>query len=148
MSANHSSTVEVADIFREHIGDSEKSTGCRRKHCEVVSDIIGCRTEWMGGHIQRCDSCGEEIALYNSCRNRHCPQMPVHDEGKMAGKTQKRGPSGQIFPQRLHRPARGEPCVCVQQEDDDKHPVPLRFRKRFSRSVPTRPTVSAEKSEP
>ena len=42
------------------------------EHCEVVSDIIGCRTEWMGGHIQKCDSCGEEIALYNSCRNRHC----------------------------------------------------------------------------
>ena len=74
MSANRSSTVEVADIFREHIGDYRKKYRMPPEHCEVVSDIIGCRTEWMGGHIQKCDSCGEEIALYNSCRNRHCPK--------------------------------------------------------------------------
>ena len=74
MSGIRSSTVEVADIFREHIGDYRKKYVMPPEHCEVVSDIIGCRTEWMGGHIQKCDSCGEEIALYNSCRNRHCPK--------------------------------------------------------------------------
>ena len=41
---------------------------------EVVSDIIGCRTEWLGGHIQKCTDCGREVPLYNSRRNRHCPK--------------------------------------------------------------------------
>jgi hypothetical protein len=27
----------------------------------------------MGGHRQRCEQCGHEILLHNSCRNRHCP---------------------------------------------------------------------------
>ena len=55
------------------------------------------------------------------------PQVPVDDEGKMAGKAQKRSFACQIFPQRLHCTARGQPGVFVQQEDDDKHPFPLRF---------------------
>jgi hypothetical protein len=28
----------------------------------------------LGGHIERCDSCGFERPAYNSCRNRHCPK--------------------------------------------------------------------------
>ena len=41
---------------------------------KVIRAISDCRTEALGGHIQKCDSCGHEIILYNSCRNRHCPQ--------------------------------------------------------------------------
>ena len=26
----------------------------------------------LGGHLERCDSCGFERPAYNSCRNRHC----------------------------------------------------------------------------
>ncbi len=33
-----------------------------------------CRTASLGGHIERCDSCGFERPAYNSCRNRHCPK--------------------------------------------------------------------------
>ena len=28
----------------------------------------------LGGHLERCDSCGFERPAYNSCRNRHCPK--------------------------------------------------------------------------
>ncbi|MCP4370904.1 MAG: IS91 family transposase [Deltaproteobacteria bacterium] len=66
--------VEVADIFRKHIGDYLEIYKMPQEHYEVVSDIIGCRTEWLGGHLQRCDCCGAEIPMYNSCRNRHCPK--------------------------------------------------------------------------
>jgi hypothetical protein len=66
--------IEVADIFREHIQDYLKIHKMPPDHYEVVSDIIGCRTEWMGGHLQKCDHCSAEIPLYNSCRNRHCPK--------------------------------------------------------------------------
>lgn len=33
-----------------------------------------CRTQALGGHIERCDCCGHERTSYNSCRNRHCPK--------------------------------------------------------------------------
>ena len=40
----------------------------------MVSALIACRTAALGGHLQRCDHCGRENPLYNSCRNRHCPK--------------------------------------------------------------------------
>jgi hypothetical protein len=33
-----------------------------------------CRTQELGGHLDRCDACGFERPAYNSCRNRHCPK--------------------------------------------------------------------------
>jgi hypothetical protein len=36
--------------------------------------IAQCRTAALGGHLYRCDHCGAEVPLYNSCDNRHCPQ--------------------------------------------------------------------------
>jgi hypothetical protein len=33
-----------------------------------------CRTQELGGHLDRCDHCGFERPAYNSCRNRHCPK--------------------------------------------------------------------------
>jgi len=33
-----------------------------------------CRTQELGGHLKKCDSCGFEHPSYNSCRNRHCPK--------------------------------------------------------------------------
>lgn len=36
--------------------------------------ILACRTETLGGHVERCDHCGTTRHVYHSCRNRHCPQ--------------------------------------------------------------------------
>jgi hypothetical protein len=36
-----------------------------------------CRTQTLGGHKDRCDSCGHERYSYNSCGNRHCPQCQI-----------------------------------------------------------------------
>ncbi len=33
-----------------------------------------CRTAELGGHKDKCDSCGHIEISYNSCRNRHCPK--------------------------------------------------------------------------
>jgi hypothetical protein len=41
---------------------------------KVMRSIEACRTEEMGGRIEVCEECGHKITLYNSCRNRHCPQ--------------------------------------------------------------------------
>ena len=39
-----------------------------------MSAIERCRTPALGGHLEKCDSCGFERPAYNSCRNRHCPK--------------------------------------------------------------------------
>jgi predicted Zn-ribbon and HTH transcriptional regulator len=36
--------------------------------------LEACRTPALGGHLERCGSCGFERQAYNSCRNRHCPK--------------------------------------------------------------------------
>jgi len=38
-------------------------------------NIQNCRTSALGGHMDRCDSCGYTKQSYNSCRNRHCPKF-------------------------------------------------------------------------
>jgi len=65
---------EVAEVFRLY------GVAYRRVHplspdqSEVMQAIASCRTAALGGHLERCDSCGFERPAYNSCRNRHCPK--------------------------------------------------------------------------
>lgn len=40
----------------------------------VLGQLLQCRTAALGGRLQRCLACGHETPVYNSCRNRHCPQ--------------------------------------------------------------------------
>ena len=66
--------VELADIFRAY-GESYR---CNHplpvSHLKVIEAVERCRTAALGGHLERCDSCGFERPAYNSCRNRHCPK--------------------------------------------------------------------------
>src|SRR5438270_1657728 len=39
-----------------------------------MSAIERCRTEALGGHVERCEKCSHTAIAYNSCRNRHCPK--------------------------------------------------------------------------
>jgi hypothetical protein len=40
----------------------------------VLRDIERCRTAALGGHKERCTTCGFTRPAYDSCRNRHCPK--------------------------------------------------------------------------
>jgi hypothetical protein len=42
-----------------------------------VRDIVACRTERLGGHLEVCPDCGFSRGSYNSCRNRHCPKCQI-----------------------------------------------------------------------
>lgn len=66
--------IEVADILREHIKDYQEKYPLQPHQYKVVSDLLNCRTAYLGGHIEKCDHCGTERVSYNSCRNRHCPK--------------------------------------------------------------------------
>lgn len=66
--------VELADIFRRHLMDYQKKYKLYPEHYGVIADILNCRTESLGGHIEKCDHCEREQYRYHSCRNRHCPK--------------------------------------------------------------------------
>jgi hypothetical protein len=69
-------SVEVADIFR-HRGPAWRASHAGHvslDQLKVMSAIERCRTVALGGHVQRCEDCGETRVAYNSCRDRHCPK--------------------------------------------------------------------------
>lgn len=65
---------EVADVFRLHGKTYRHNHRLPLGHLKVMHAIEVCRTAYLGGHVERCDSCGFERQAYNSCRNRHCPK--------------------------------------------------------------------------
>jgi hypothetical protein len=44
---------------------------------KVMQHLCDCRTDACGTHHDVCDHCGYEHVLYNSCKDRHCPQCQV-----------------------------------------------------------------------
>src|ERR1700723_3018057 len=68
--------IEVADILRA-AGDDfihRNQTHLAWPQLKVLRAIRNCRTQALGGHLDRCSGCGHEAISYNSCRNRHCPK--------------------------------------------------------------------------
>jgi hypothetical protein len=66
--------LELANIFRKHIEDYQNTYTLYPAQNKIVSHILNCRTDKLGGHIDQCDHCGAKRVLYHSCRNRHCPK--------------------------------------------------------------------------
>jgi len=68
--------LEVADIFRDCGAQYRQIHGSTmsREQGRAMRAIEVCRTAFLGGHIDECDSCGKERNSYNSCRNRNCPK--------------------------------------------------------------------------
>jgi putative transposase/transposase-like zinc-binding protein len=65
---------DIADIVRGHRAQLESVQPLTRSQKRVLTDIAQCRTAALGGHLDRCETCGYEHPSYNSCRNRHCPK--------------------------------------------------------------------------
>src|SRR6202041_2029080 len=68
--------IEVADILRA-AGDDfihRNQTHLAWPQLKVLRAIRNCRTQALGGHLDRCSGCGHQAISYNSCRNRHCPK--------------------------------------------------------------------------
>lgn len=63
--------VTLADIVRT---ESAALGAVFPQQARALAAIAACRTAALGGHRYACDSCGESVIAYNSCRNRHCPQ--------------------------------------------------------------------------
>mgnify|MGYP001818402808 CR=1 FL=1 len=51
-------TPEIADILYRHMDDYKAEYPLWPEHRKIVSDLLNCRTAHLGGHIERCDTCG------------------------------------------------------------------------------------------
>jgi len=71
---NASSSLELSDIVRLFGNDLRRAQTLTPEQQKVLSAILACRTEALGGHVDVCLDCGAERPSYNSCRNRHCPK--------------------------------------------------------------------------
>jgi len=58
-------------------------------HQRVLRDIVACRTKELGGHVERCDHCGNQQIAYNSCRNRHCPKCQAKARARWMAERQR-----------------------------------------------------------
>lgn len=67
-------TAELADVIRLYGEDYRRAHRVPASHDKVLRAIEACRTALLGGRLERCDHCGRDVHLYNSCRNRHCPK--------------------------------------------------------------------------
>jgi len=73
-------SLSVADVIRAHVDEflAERGAAVSPAQRRVLRDLAACRTSVLGGHIYKCDSCGEKRIGYNSCWNRHCPTCLGH----------------------------------------------------------------------
>ena len=65
---------EVADVIRSYTKDYLEAYSCSAEQRKVLRNLAQCRTQALGGHKYRCELCGHEKIVYNSCGNRHCPK--------------------------------------------------------------------------
>jgi hypothetical protein len=72
--ADKKQPLELAHILHKHMGDYKNQYRLWPQHKKMVSDLLNCRSAYLGGHIERCDNCGTVRIIYHSCRNRHCPK--------------------------------------------------------------------------
>jgi hypothetical protein len=68
--------LEVADVLRR-FGPAylaQHGAALLPSHRRAIADLQLCRTPALGGHQFRCDTCGEELFAWHSCKNRACPK--------------------------------------------------------------------------
>jgi predicted RNA-binding Zn-ribbon protein involved in translation (DUF1610 family) len=65
--------LRVADVLRAQGAEHDRTHPTAPHQRNAVRHIVACRTAALGGHLHRCESCGSEVPVYNSCLDRHCP---------------------------------------------------------------------------
>lgn len=66
--------VELAEVFARFGAAYQATHRLAPVQSRAIATIQACRTEALGGHVERCDACGQLRYHYHSCRNRHCPK--------------------------------------------------------------------------
>jgi len=68
---------EIAQIINRFGSDFVSQWQPNSFILRTLDALQQCRTQTLGGHKDRCDSCGHERYSYNSCGNRHCPKCQL-----------------------------------------------------------------------
>jgi len=65
----------IGDIFRQYGPAYRAKFGDRmsRDQLRVMKSLERCRTGELGAALYRCDACGRDHVVPQSCGNRHCP---------------------------------------------------------------------------
>ena len=68
---------ELATVIKRYGADFRMQCSPNNYQLTVLNALQQCRTAELGGHKDKCDSCGTEHYSYNSCGNRHCPKCQL-----------------------------------------------------------------------
>jgi hypothetical protein len=72
--ADAAGKVELAQVLACHGAAFRARHRLSAVQHRALRAIEACRTEALGGHVERCAACGRLRYSYHSCRNRHCPK--------------------------------------------------------------------------
>ncbi len=72
--ADAAGKVELAQVLARHGAAYLATHRLVPVQYRAMRAIQACRTEALGGHVERCAACGRLRYSYHSCRNRHCPK--------------------------------------------------------------------------
>ena len=67
-------TLELAQVIERFGKEFDNQHAPNAYIKRALGALLRCRTAALGGHIDKCDTCGHVRISYNSCRNRHCPK--------------------------------------------------------------------------
>lgn len=68
---------KIQNIFKKHYPEYERNHPIADHARKAAWKIMNCRTQEMGGHIQKCPDGHYARIFYNSCKHRSCPQCNV-----------------------------------------------------------------------
>lgn len=71
------SRFEMGSVIKRYGADFRMQYSPNNYQLTVLNALQQCRTAELGGHKDKCDSCGTEHYSYNSCGNRHCPKCQI-----------------------------------------------------------------------
>ena len=80
----------VAEVVRTFVGSARERHTFTRRQNTILDRITRCETAAMGGHTMPCENCRAPTPVYNSCRDRHCPQCQWSAQNKWVEARQER----------------------------------------------------------
>src|SRR5262245_18371065 len=110
------SGVELADIFRAYGQAYRRDQPLPVSHLKVIEAVEHCRTAALGGHLERCDSCGFERPPITPVETATA-QVPIASQAKVARQTKVRNLAGGILSSSVHLASRTQRPDTDQQKD-------------------------------
>jgi hypothetical protein len=80
----------LQSVFNMHFEQYMQTHALPLKHFKAANAIMACRTEAMGGHVQRCPDHHEEHVQYHSCKHRSCPRCHALEKARWVEQQQAR----------------------------------------------------------